>query len=93
MQPERQPRRIEDILEDSHEADGELLLKQAGIGSGAELLARLRGPPPGNDDVDARVARLSTTLGRVGAGIAQATSVKDKLAARRGTASKPPRKT
>ena len=47
-----------ELLHDRGSDEIATLLEECGIGSGPELLARLRGPPPGDDDVNARVATL-----------------------------------
>ena len=54
-----------ELLHDRGSDEIATLLEECGIGSGPELLARLRGPPPGDDDVNARVATLKETSGRV----------------------------
>ena len=62
------------------------LLTECNIGSGRELLQRLRGPPPGDDDVNARVGLLKETTGRVRDEIDVLERVKAKVPAAHGEA-------
>ena len=68
-----------ELLHDRGSDEIATLLEECGIGSGPELLARLRGPPPGDDDVNARVATLKETSGRVRDEIVVLERVKDKI--------------
>ena len=68
-----------ELLQDRGSDEIATLLEECGIGSGPELLARLRGPPPGDDDVNARVATLKETSGRVRDEITVLERVKEKV--------------